>query len=173
MLKKIVQKLDPEQDAIDLLKEDHRKVEALFKEFKEAKGRTKLSLAKQICNELDVHAKVEEKLFYPTAKRQAPESTDDVNEGIVEHEGIKRLVKLIPTMSVSDELFDSRMTVLEEYVKHHVKEEESTMFPKIVESDIDLKALGKKLQNEKQKLLSSSRPAKPNGSAASARQMRQ
>jgi len=153
MLKTIAQKLNPEKDAIDLLKQDHRKVEALFKKFKAAdNSRTKLALAKEICEELDTHAKVEEKLFYPTAKRDAPESTDDVNEGIVEHEGIKRLVKQIPTMSVSDELFESRMTVLEEYVKHHVKEEESTMFPKVVEGDVDLKVLGEKLEAEKRKL---------------------
>ena len=141
------------QDAIALLKEDHRKVEDLFKQFKNADdSRTKLSLAKQICAELDIHAKIEEKVFYPAAKRGAPEAVDEVNEGIVEHEGIKRLVKQIPTMSASDELFESRMTVLEEYVKHHVKEEESTMFPKIVESDLDLKVLGRKLEAEKGKL---------------------
>ena len=160
MLKTIAQKLDPEQDAIDLLKQDHRKVEALFKEFGKADDkRKKQSLARQICAELDVHAKVEEKLFYTTAKRDAPESKDDVNEGIVEHEGIERLVKQLSTMSAGDELFESRMTVLEEYVKHHVKEEESEMFPKIVESDVDLKALGRKLTTEKNKLQAAAKSA--------------
>ena len=159
MLKTIAQKLDPEQDAIDLLKKDHRKVEGLFKEFRNAdNGRAKRSLARDICTELAMHAKLEEKLFYPTAKREAPEASDDVNEGIVEHEGIKRLVKQIPEMSASDELFESRMTVLEEYVKHHVKEEESTMFPKVVESDVDLKALGRKLEGEKRRLKADSNP---------------
>lgn len=157
MIKTLAQKIDPEQDAIDLLKQDHRKVEALFKEFKGADDkRMKKSIARQICMELDVHAKIEEKLFYPAAKREADEATDEVNEGIVEHEGIKRLVKQLSTMNASDELFESRMTVLEEYVKHHVKEEESEMFPKIVESDLDLKALGERLNAEKRKLQSSS-----------------
>lgn len=161
MLKKIAQKLDPERDAIDLLRQDHRKVEALFKQFKNAdNGRTKLSLARDICAELAVHAKIEEKLFYPTAKREAPDASDDVNEGIVEHEGIKRLVKQIPEMSANDEMFESRMTVLEEYVKHHVKEEESTMFPKIVESDVDLQALGRKLEAKKRRLKADAKPPK-------------
>lgn len=173
MLKTIAQKLDPEQDAIDLLKQDHRKVEALFKEFRSADDkRTQQSLARQICAELDVHAKVEEKIFYTTAKRDAPESADDVNEGIVEHEGIKRLVKQLSTMAASDEMFESRMTVLEEYVKHHVKEEESAMFPKIVESNLDLKVLGKKIVNEKHKLQAASKPSKSNGQSAASRGMR-
>ena len=136
MMKTIAQKLDPEQDAIDLLKQDHRKVESLFKEFKAAgdNKRMQKSISRQICAELEIHAKIEEKLFYPAGKREADEAVDDINEGIVEHEGIKRLVKQLSNMNASDELFESRMTVLEEYVKHHVKEEETSMFPKIVES---------------------------------------
>ena len=158
MLKTIVQKIDPETDAIDLLKQDHRKVEALFKEYAKADNkRSKQALARQICAELDTHARIEDKIFYPQSKREAPEALDEVNEGIVEHEGIERLVKQLSKMSASDELFESRMTVLEEYVKHHVKEEESTMFPKIVESDVDLKALGERLSKEKTKLQAASR----------------
>ena len=154
MMKTIAQKLDPEQDAIDLLKQDHRKVESLFKEFKAAgdNKRMQKSISRQICAELEIHAKIEEKLFYPAGKREADEAVDDINEGIVEHEGIKRLVKQLSKMNASEELFESRMTVLEEYVKHHVKEEESTMFPKIVESDLDLKALGARLMAEKRRL---------------------
>ena len=154
MLKTIAQKLDPEQDAIDLLKADHRKVESLFKEFKAAGANKRMqkSISRQICTELDIHARIEEKLFYPAAKRKAHEAMDEVNEGIVEHEGIKRLVKQLSRMNASDELFASRMTVLEEYVRHHVKEEESSMFPKIVEGDVDLKALCQRMIAEKRKL---------------------
>jgi hemerythrin superfamily protein len=177
MMKTIARKLDPEQDAIDLLKQDHRKVEALFEEFKAAGDkRTQKSIARQICAELEVHAKIEEKLFYPTAKREADEAEDAVNEGIVEHEGIKRLVKQLSSMNASEELFESRMTVLEEYVKHHVKEEETSMFPKIVESDMDLRAMGAKLMAEKRKLQSargmptrSSESASRSGRGAEAR----
>ena len=158
MIKTLAQKIDPEQDAIDMLKRDHRKVEALFKQFKGADDkRSQKSLARQICTELEIHAKIEEKLFYPAAKKEADEAADEVNEGIVEHEGIKRLVKQLSTMNASEELFESRMTVLEEYVKHHVKEEESSMFPKIVESDLDLKAIGQRMIAEKRKLQAASR----------------
>lgn len=153
MIKTLAQKLDPERDAIDLLKQDHRKVEALFKAFKAAGDkRAQKTIARQICTELEIHAKLEEKLFYPAAKREADEATDEVNEGIVEHEGIKRLVKQLSNMNASDELFESRMTVLEEYVRHHVKEEESSMFPKIVESELDLKSIGQRMTTEKRKL---------------------
>lgn len=153
MLKELMKKLDPAQDAVDLLKQDHRKVEALFDEFKSADDkRTRTRVARQICEELDTHAKIEEKIFYPKAKKDAKDAEDEVNEGIVEHEGIKRLVKMLSEMTASDEYFDSRMKVLEEYVKHHVKEEESSMFPKIEDSDIDLDALGERLQDAKDKL---------------------
>lgn len=153
MLKTIAQKLDPERDAIDMLKADHRTVESLFSEFeKAADKRTKLRLAREICHELEIHARIEETIFYPTAKEQAKEAEDSVNEGIVEHEGIKRLVKLIPTLTASDEFFETRMKVLKEYVTHHVKEEEKTMFPQIIESGIDLKALGARMLKAKERL---------------------
>lgn len=175
MLKTVAQKLDPQQDAIDLLKKDHREVEALFKQFKAADDkRSKRALARRICTELDIHAKIEEKFFYRIAKRDAPESADTVNEGIVEHEGVKRLVKQLSTMDASDELFDARMTVLEEYVKHHVKEEETSMFPKIVEGDVDLKALGQTLAQARRKLQSgaTSSRSRSNGARSAGREAR-
>ena len=151
MLKTLARKLDPDTDAIDLLKQDHRKVESLFADFENADKRQKLRLAREICSELEVHAKIEESLFYPAAKKDAREARDLVNEGIVEHEGIKRLIKQIPTLTTADELFESRMKVLKEYVQHHVKEEEGKMFPEIAESDLDLKDLGDKLQKAKRR----------------------
>lgn len=152
MIKTIARKLDPDQDAIDLLKADHRLVEELFAEYEKADKRGKLRLARRICAELAMHARIEETVFYPAAKRDAAESRDLVNEGIVEHEGITRLVAIIPTLTTADEYFESRMTVLKEYVQHHVKEEESTMFPAIVESDLDLKEVGSRLMLAKKRL---------------------
>ncbi|HKY89739.1 MAG TPA: hemerythrin domain-containing protein [Nevskiaceae bacterium] len=170
MLKNLARTLDPETDAIDLLKSDHRKVEGLFAQFKSAQDkRTKTSVGKQICQELDVHAKIEEKVFYPTSKREADEAEDEIDEGIVEHEGIKRLVKQLSQMSASDDLYEARMTVLEEYVKHHVKEEETSMFPKIAESDLDLKALGARLLQEKEKLQGGGRSSGRSRSASASR----
>jgi hemerythrin superfamily protein len=147
--------LSSKPNAIDLLKQDHRKVEALFDEYEEAKDkRVKLRIAQTICKELELHAKLEEQIFYPTSKAQAKDARDDVNEGIVEHKGIKMLVKQISAMTTGDELFDSSVTVLKEYVKHHVKEEESEMFPKIESSRVDLEALGERLQKAKQRMAS-------------------
>lgn len=152
MLKTIIHSLTPGDDAISLLKADHRKVEGLFKQFDAADDkRSKLSLAKTICMELAVHDKLESKVFYPATKRVAKDAQHEINEGIVEHEAIRRLVKEIPTLSASDEFFETRMDVLMEYVKHHVKEEEQSMFPKIVESDVDLVALGERMAKAKQK----------------------
>lgn len=155
MLKKLVRKLDPEQDAIDLLKADHRTIESLFAEYKAADKRGKGRLAKEICAELEIHSRIEESIFYRAAKKEAKPAGYEVNEGIVEHEGIKRLVKMIPDMSANDEFFEPRMDVLMEYVRHHVKEEESEMFPKIAESGLDLKDLGAKLARARQRLKSS------------------
>ncbi|TDU26392.1 hemerythrin HHE cation binding domain-containing protein [Panacagrimonas perspica] len=151
-----------ELDAIELLKADHRKVEALFDEYDAQSGKSaKLRIARKICEELDVHAKIEEKIFYPTSKAKAKEAKDDVNEGVVEHQGIKMLVKQISRMSASDEYFDSSVTVLKEYVKHHVKEEETEMFPKIQKSRVDLDALGERLAAAKARLTGASSGRKP------------
>ena len=143
----------PPLNAIDLLKQDHRKVEQLFEQYESAPDkRTKRQVAQTICTELEIHAKIEEQIFYPTSKAKAKEAKDPVNEGIVEHQGIKMLVKQISKMQASDEYFDSSVTVLKEYVKHHVKEEETEMFPKIESSRIDLDALGERLSDAKARL---------------------
>jgi hemerythrin superfamily protein len=153
MLKSIARAFDPTADAITLLKEDHRKVEGLFAQFESAEDkRSKGTIARQICTELDLHAKIEEAVFYPAAKREAEEAEDAVNEGIVEHEGIKRLVGEIQGMSPGDELFEAKVSVLIEYVKHHVKEEENEMFPKIRDSDLDLVALREELEAAKERM---------------------
>ena len=145
----------PGPDAIHLLLTDHRTVEALFEEFETAdEKRVQRSVALAICKELAVHDKIESKLFYPTVKQEAAPAGDAVNEGIVEHEAIRNLVKQIPKLRATDELFESRVKVLIEYVKHHVKEEESELLPKVRASRIDLQALGAKMETAKQKYAS-------------------
>lgn len=175
MIDKLVKKLLPDEgpeaiDAIDLLKADHREVEALFAEFEAADDkRTKHRIASQICAALDVHAQIEEKIFYPAVKKAVEDVVDDINEGIVEHQSIKRLVKEIPKLSASDDFFEPRVTVLKEYVQHHVKEEEKVSFPKIRDGEIDLKALGQKLQQRKLALQQKSRGTTRSASATRAR----
>ncbi|MEJ1970506.1 MAG: hemerythrin domain-containing protein [Rhizomicrobium sp.] len=111
------------QDAIALLKADHRKVEGLFAKFEKAKdSRTKQALAQEICTELTVHTIIEEEIFYPACEGAVEEDLHD--EAYVEHDGAKVLVAELAQGGPDDEFYDAKMTVLSEQIKHHVKEEE-------------------------------------------------
>lgn len=153
MLNTIKNKLDPRPNAISLLKDDHREVEALFSAYKEAKDkRRKKSIVLKICESLEAHTKVEEKIFYPAVK-QKKNLADMVNEAVVEHAGAKKLIRELKNGSPGDELYDAKVTVLEEYIRHHVKEEESEMFPTVEATDLDLVALGERMSAAKERLL--------------------
>lgn len=137
-------------DAIALLIADHRKVEGLFKQYEDARGSfKKVDIAKSICDELTVHAAIEEKGFYPQAKEALGDEADLVSEAVVEHSSLKWLIAQIKTEAPNSELYDAKVKVLEEYVKHHVKEEEKEMFPKIKKSNLDIVALLDELQTLK------------------------
>jgi hemerythrin superfamily protein len=157
-------------DAIGLLKEDHRTVEDLFARFEKARGESqKEKLASQICAELKIHAQIEEEIFYP-AVREAIDDSDLMNEAEIEHASAKALIAQIENASPSDEKFDSLVTVLSEYIKHHVKEEEGEMFKKVRASELDLADLAMQLQERKSDLQESpaeSAPRPSNGRAAS------
>jgi len=141
------------QDALALLKEDHRKVEKLFKEFESAKGDgRKEKLARQICLELTVHTTIEEEIFYPACEGKVEE--DLLKEAYVEHDAAKLLMAEIENGSgQSDDFFDAKVQVLGEQIDHHVKEEEDELFPKVRKADIDLRALGGQLAARKQELM--------------------
>jgi hemerythrin-like domain-containing protein len=137
------------QDAISLLKEDHQEVKTLFSRFERTNGSAeKERLAEKICNELKLHTRLEEEMFYP-AVREAISDTDLVNEAEVEHASAKDLINQIEATSPSDERFDALVSVLGEYVRHHIKEEESEMFPKVRRSGIDLAEMGQRLRERK------------------------
>lgn len=141
-------------NAVELLKKDHRKVSGLFKQFEEAEGDDKVALAQQICTELTIHATCEEKLFYPAARKALDEDSEDlIDEAAVEHRSLKNLIAEIDGQSADDKLFEANVTVLKEYVEHHVKEEENEMFPKLESSELDLEALGAKLMQMKTELM--------------------
>jgi hemerythrin superfamily protein len=143
-------------DAVALLKADHRQVEAWFEEFEDAKSRkVKQKLATQICNALTVHTKIEEELFYPAFLR-ATKDKDMHHEAIVEHHGAKVLIAEIQGSTPMDDYFDSKVHVLSEMIKHHVKEEEQKdgMFAEARDSKMDLEALGAQMQARKQQLMS-------------------
>lgn len=141
------------QDAIALLKEDHRTVEKLFKDFESAKGEgRKEKLARQICMELTVHTNIEEEIFYPACEGKIEE--DMIKEAYVEHDSAKLLIAEIEAGSgQSDDYFDAKVKVLSEQVEHHVEEEEKELFPEVRKADIDLKALGEQLAARKQELM--------------------
>ena len=149
-------KKQPEKmDAIALLKEDHRKVEALFAKFEKTKDkRTKKALATEICTELTIHTIIEEEIFYPAC--QAAVEDDLRLEAYVEHDGAKVLISEIEASDPDNEFYDAKVKVLSEQIKHHVKEEEKPgkgLFSQARKADLDLDALGEQLAARKKELL--------------------
>lgn len=140
-------------DAIALLKEDHRAVEKLFKDFESAKGDgRKEKLARKICLELSVHTKIEEEIFYPSLDGKVEE--DLLKEAYVEHDAAKLLIAEIEAGNgQGDDFFDAKVQVLSEEIDHHVKEEEDELFPQVRKADLDLDALGAQLAERKKELL--------------------
>lgn len=140
-------------DAIALLKADHRKVEDLFAQFEKARDRDrKEKLVKQICMELSIHTMIEEEIFYPAARKAGVDS-DLLDEAQIEHGSVKQLIAEIGAARASEPLYDARLQVLGEYVRHHVKEEESELFPACRNSEMDMGALGARLRKRKDQLL--------------------
>lgn len=148
---------DKLQDAIAMLTADHKKVKGLFEDFEKMKseddaGEDKAALVKQICQELTVHAQLEEEIFYP-AVREAIEDEDLMDEAEVEHACAKDLIAQLEEMDPEDELYDAKVTVLGEQIVHHVKEEEGDMFVKAKKSKVDTEALGEQMARRKSELL--------------------
>lgn len=142
-------------DAIKLLKDDHKQVQAWFGDFEKTNSASrKQKLADQICLALRVHTQIEEEIFYP-ACREAGVDQDTMNEADVEHDGAKNLIAEIEAGKAGDDHWDAKVTVLGEMIKHHVKEEEQRggMFAKARQADLDLKALGGELKARKDQLM--------------------
>ena len=140
-------------DAITLLETDHREVEDLFEGFEAADSDAdKDAIAQKICLALKVHAQIEEELFYPPAREKTGDA-DLVDEALVEHMGAKTLIAQIEAMKPGQPLYDAKVKVLSEQIRHHVEEEESELFPEVRETRIDLDALGTKLAARKAELL--------------------
>lgn len=145
------------QDAIDLLTDDHKKVQKLFKEFEKLKdngdSEEKLELVRQVCQELTIHTQIEEEIFYPAA-RAALSAQDLLDEAEVEHASAKELIAQLEAMEGDEPLYDAKFTVLGEYVNHHIKEEEGELFPQVKKTKIDTVQLGGRLQERKTQLQS-------------------
>ena len=154
-------------DAIALLVEDHQKVQKLFKEFDGIKDQDddegKQTLVQTICTELTIHAQLEEEIFYPAA-RDALDDDDLFDEAEVEHTSAKDLISQLEAMEPYEELYNAKVTVLGEYINHHVKEEQEEMFPKVKKSKLDLQRLGVELTARKRELQSELGVDQPSGS---------
>jgi hemerythrin superfamily protein len=139
------------EDAVEILKRDHETVKDLFDQYEKAEKRPlKTKLAAQILHTLQVHADIEEQIFYPAVRRKLEK--DMMNEADEEHHVAKLLIAELEGMSGRESHYDAKMTVLAENVRHHIKEEESEMLPKARALKLDMVKLGKKLLARKQLL---------------------
>jgi hemerythrin superfamily protein len=137
-------------NAVDLLKEDHRKVKELFSQFEETRTKAqRMKVLGQILQELTVHATLEEKHVYPLLEREG----ETIKEAYVEHHVVKMLISELSKADGSESNLKAKVKVLSEMVDHHVQEEESEILPKLQEAKSDLTAFGAELQEQKQKLM--------------------
>ena len=149
--------LAKKNDAVDLLDADHVAVKKLFTAYKKlftsgASVDEKREVAELICQELTVHAQLEEEIFYPQV-RKAINDDELIDEATVEHGTAKDLIAQIMGMSPEDEMYDARVIVLGEYIDHHVKEEREEMFVKARKSSLDLVAMAKDIKERKIELM--------------------
>jgi hemerythrin-like domain-containing protein len=145
------------KDAISILTEDHKKVKKMFMEFEklvkaEAKDSEKGALVARVCEELTIHADMEEEVFYP-AVRAAIDADDLMDEADVEHAGARQLIAQLEQMEPGDDHYDAKVTLLGENIDHHVKEEQDEMFPKARKAKLDLEALGTQMLALKRRML--------------------
>jgi hemerythrin superfamily protein len=141
------------KDAIALLKADHEAVSQLFTEYEKTRSVPKKKLlVTEICAALNVHAQIEEEIFYPAVKA-ALKDKDLVPEATVEHAGVKQLIAQLEGVEPDGESYDAKVKVLSEYVRHHVREEQNEMFPKAKASSLDMIELGASMAERKDDLL--------------------
>lgn len=148
--------------ATDLLKEDHRRVDRLFKKVKDTPPGEHPALFKQIKAELDVHAHIEEVAFYPVLEEKGDKDLKDITrEGIEEHRQAKMFLKELDGMSAGNKQFEAKLKVLMEDIEHHVKEEEDEMFPMVEDqfSTAQQEKMGARLEKEKAKFIKTLSPS--------------
>ena len=140
-------------DAIALLRADHKRVADLYEEYEHTRSAAKKrAIVSKICLELSIHAQVEEEIFYPAVKA-ALKDKEMVPEAQVEHATLKELIAQVKDKEPEGELFDAKIKVMSEYTKHHVKEEQTEMFPKARKTKLDMNELGAQLQARKDELM--------------------
>lgn len=141
-------------DAIDLLKQDHDLVEKAFKDFEKMDRQDAEAcrrLIERVCGELTLHTMLEEEIFYPSV-REAIEDEDLMSEAAVEHETARMLIEQLQNMGPDDPNYYATFTVLGEYVRHHIQEEQAEMFPAARKAGLDLASLAERMQARKDEL---------------------
>jgi hemerythrin superfamily protein len=156
----------PATDAITMLKKDHKAVERLFKRFEKAGDQAhveKRDAVDGIIDALSIHASVEEQLFYPVVRATVPGTEDIALESLEEHHIVKWVLSELDSMTPQDERFDAKVTVLIENVRHHVEEEEGSLFPKVRAAlgRNDLSDLGEAIANAKKMAPTHPHPRSP------------
>ena len=144
-------------DAIELLKKDHAAVKKAFKQFEKAKykdGNAMREFVATICNDLTMHTKLEEEIFYPAVRAKIKDD-DLMNEALVEHNSAKTLIAEIGKLQGDDPMLKPSVTVLAEYVQHHVREEEREIMPKAKRLKLDLAGLAEQMLKRKDELKAS------------------
>jgi hemerythrin superfamily protein len=147
-------------DAIDMLKADHKKVKALFRQYEAAGDRAyqkKKGIAEEVFTEIMVHSTLEEELFYPAVKEQTDKAGRDlVAESIEEHHLVSTLIKEMKALDPKDERYDAKFSVLMENVEHHIEEEEDELFPEAEDVLADaIEDLGVQMKERKEQLMAS------------------
>jgi hemerythrin superfamily protein len=141
------------KEATALLRADHKLVSDLFEQYEKSRSVSKKKeLVAQICKELTVHAQVEEEIFYPAVKA-ALKDHELIPEANVEHATLKDLIAQVEGIEPDGEMFDAKIKVMSEYVKHHVKEEQNEIFPKARATSLDMTELGDQITARKQELM--------------------
>jgi len=142
----------PPRDAIALLRADHKAVSELFDAYEHSTSPAKKrTLVAEICRELEVHTQLEEEIFYPAVKA-ALKDHELVPEATVEHASVKDLIAQVKGAEPDGEMFDAKVKVMGEYVQHHVKEEQTEMFPKARNAGVDLVDLRDRMLARKEEL---------------------
>lgn len=142
------------KDGLQLLAQDHRKVEELFAQYEKVSGASaKQKIVQQICTELKIHSMIEEEIYYPLIRGKVEEEALD--EAFVEHDSAKLLINELEAAEPDEEYYDAKVKVLQELIEHHVKEEEKqrdNLFQQTRAAEVDLEALGEQLAARKAEL---------------------
>jgi len=148
-------------NATQMIRRDHKKVEGLFKKFDQAKtGSAKKRIADQVIDELEVHAKLEEEIFYPAVRKELGEE-EMIDEAEKEHQQAKTIMQELKDMDGEDESqLEEKFSELVASVQHHVEEEEGELLPRAEQSGMDLAEYGEQMAERKQEITESARAAR-------------